>query len=203
MAAPTEAPHIRAYVLSKGKVVVKFRAVPGATGYNLYSGSTRAAAVGTNEKQTVTIDATAGDYTLTYSGQETAAIAFDATAAEVQAALEALSNIAPGDVVVTGADGGPYTVEFTGSLARTNVAQMTSDATNLTGGASTATVATSVAGVAASTADYASGTVITLAVGTRKVYSVRAKNADGEGPVSNIVSLANLDYVDLSAGAGA
>jgi hypothetical protein len=33
----------------------------------------------------------------------------------VQAALEALSNIGVGDVVVTGNAGGPYTVKFQGS----------------------------------------------------------------------------------------
>ena len=42
-----------------------------------------------------------GTFTLTYNGQTTAAIAYNATAAQVQSALEALNNVAPGDVVVT------------------------------------------------------------------------------------------------------
>ena len=42
--------------------------------------------------------ASAGAFTLTVDGETTAAIAFNATAAAVQAALEALSNIKPGDV---------------------------------------------------------------------------------------------------------
>ena len=55
-----------------------------------------------NEVNTLTAHAatpaTAGDFTLTVNGQTTAAIAFDADAAEVQAALEALSNVEVGDV---------------------------------------------------------------------------------------------------------
>ena len=105
---------------------------------------------GVNEIQAVNIDATAGQFTLTYSAQETADIAFDATAATVQGALEALSNIAPGDVVVTGG-AGSYNVEFTGTLAETNVAQMTvSDGTTpLSGGSASGSVTTVRAGAPA------------------------------------------------------
>jgi len=63
-----------------------------------------------NEVNTITANATpatAGTFTLTVNGVVSGAIDFDATAAEVQAALEAMSNIAPGDVVAvqtTGTD---------------------------------------------------------------------------------------------------
>jgi hypothetical protein len=53
-----------------------------------------------NEKQLITV--TGNLFTLTYSGQPTANIAHPATPAQVQAALEALSNIAVGDVYVSG-----------------------------------------------------------------------------------------------------
>jgi hypothetical protein len=86
-----------------------------------------------NEQQTVTVVAAGGTFTLTYSGQTTAAIARDATAAAVQSALEGLSNVEVGDVSVAGSAGGPWTVTFTGALAGTNVDQMTSTATGLTG----------------------------------------------------------------------
>jgi hypothetical protein len=46
-------------------------------------------------------DATGGTYTLTWMGQTTAPIAYNANAATIQAALEALSNVAPGDVTVS------------------------------------------------------------------------------------------------------
>lgn len=45
---------------------------------------------------------TGGTYTLTFNSQTTSAIDWDATAAEIQAALEALSNVIPGEVVVQG-----------------------------------------------------------------------------------------------------
>jgi hypothetical protein len=65
------------------------------------------ASIDVNEAQTVTITGTptGGTFTLTYSGQTTAAIAYNANAAAVQSALEALSNLAPGDVTVTGGPG--------------------------------------------------------------------------------------------------
>lgn len=95
-----------------------------------------------NEVQTVTVSATSGTYTLTYSGQTTSAIAFDATAATVKTALEALSTIGSGNTTVTGNAGGPYTITFIGALGDTDVPTITSDATNLAGASHSATVAT-------------------------------------------------------------
>jgi hypothetical protein len=90
-----------------------------------------------NEVQTVTITGTptGGTFTLTYSGQTTAAIAYNATAAAVDSALEALSNVGAGQVAVTGGPGPgtPYVVTFTGTLAGKNVNQMTATGT-FTGG---------------------------------------------------------------------
>lgn len=89
-----------------------------------------------SEVQTVTItgDPTGGTFTLTYSGQTTAGIAFNANAAAVQAALVALSNLAPGDVTVTGGPGPgtPYVVTFRAAMG--NVVQMTASGASLTGG---------------------------------------------------------------------
>lgn len=100
------------------------------------------------ETQTVTITGTptGGTYTLTFSGQTTAAIAYNASAAVVQAALELLSNIGSGNVVAAGGPhpGSAVTVTFTGELASTNVAQMTANSASLTGGSTpTVTVTTS------------------------------------------------------------
>ena len=58
-----------------------------------------------DERQDVVILASAGTYTLTYSGQTTAAIAYNATPAQVQSALEALSNVGVGQVSCTQAGG--------------------------------------------------------------------------------------------------
>ena len=119
--------------------------------YGPYSGPTA-------EVQTVTITGTptGGTYTLTWSGQTTAGIPYNATAAQVKTALEALSNIAPGDVTVTGGPhpGSVVTVTFAGAYLGEDVAQMTASAASLTGGTSPAvTVATATAGGAAGASD--------------------------------------------------
>jgi hypothetical protein len=95
-------------------------------------------ALSPDEIQTVTADATGGTFTLTFSGQTTAPIAYNAGAPAVQSALEALSNIAPGDVAVSGGPGGPggltpYSVTFEGAYAGTDVGQMSHDQSALTG----------------------------------------------------------------------
>ncbi len=102
--------------------------------------------VPTNEHQELTIDATGGTYSLAYEGEPTSAIAFDATAAEVQSALEAIAQIGPGNVSVTGAAGGPYDIEFQGTKADTDVSELSADPTNLSGGAQSATIATTAQG---------------------------------------------------------
>lgn len=106
----------------------------------------------TQEVQTITITGTptGGTFTLTFAGQTTGTIAYDAAAAAVLAALEALSNIAPGDVVVGGGPGPgtPYTVTFSAPLG--NVAQMTANGSALTGGVAPAVaVTTTTPGVSA------------------------------------------------------
>lgn len=107
---------------------------------------------GTNEVQSVTLtSATGGTFTLSYGGQTTAAIAYNASAAAVQAALEALSTIGAGNVAVTGAAGGPYTVTFQSALGATDVAQMTASGALLTGAGAAIAVATTTPGVAAVT----------------------------------------------------
>lgn len=86
------------------------------------------------ETQTVTINGspTGGTFTLTFDGQTTGAIAYNATAAAVKSALKALPNVDANDVDVSGSAGGPYTVSFNGEG---NVPQMTATG-SLTGGSS-------------------------------------------------------------------
>ena len=64
------------------------------------------------ERLVTVSDATGGTFTLTYGGKTTAAIAHDASAATVQAALVALSSVGTGKVSVSGDAGGPWTVTF-------------------------------------------------------------------------------------------
>ncbi len=77
---------------------------------------------------------TGGTFTLTFQGQITAGIAYNAAAATVQTALEGLSNIAVGDVVVTGNAGGPWTCSFAVNLGGTDLQEMTGSGASLTGG---------------------------------------------------------------------
>lgn len=83
-------------------------------------------------------------WTATFGGQTTASLDDDATAAQVQAALEALSTIGAGNVTVTGTTNPiAMTVTFVGALADTDVGAIT---TTPTGGTGTVVVAVTTAG---------------------------------------------------------
>lgn len=112
-----------------------------------------ATANGTNEQQSVTVDATGGTFTLAFEGAVTGNIAENASAATVEAALEALSTIGTDNVSVSGSAGGPWTVTFQNELGYRNVSLLVGDNTNLTGGASTVTPSQTVAGVESTQAD--------------------------------------------------
>lgn len=88
---------------------------------------------GTPEVQTATLPVapTGGTFKLTYDGAQTAGIAWNATGATVEAALEALPNLAPADVAVAGPAGGPWVVTFAVDLG--NVAMLVADPALLTG----------------------------------------------------------------------
>ncbi len=80
-----------------------------------------------NEIQTVTVRAAGGTFRLTFGGVTTGALAYDATAAQVQAALEAvagLGNVSVRKIGVAGSGvGSIYIVRFRGALTGTNVAR--------------------------------------------------------------------------------
>ena len=80
--------------------------------------------LGSNEVQTVTVNGNPTTWTLQYDGQTTASISHPASAATVQTRLENLSNIGVGDVSVSGADGGPYTITFTGALGKKSIVSL-------------------------------------------------------------------------------
>lgn len=107
---------------------------------------------GVNERETITATGTVsgGTFTLTYSAQTTAAIPFNATAAQVQAALIALSNIGPGDVRCSGGPWPttPIVVDFDGTLSGTLTgAPMTITTTGLTGTTPGGTITRTVTGL--------------------------------------------------------
>jgi hypothetical protein len=98
--------------------------------------STSVLVAAANAVQTITVAATAGTYTLSFSGVVTAPIAFDATAADMQAAHAALAPIGVGNVSVNGA----YRVEFVNNLGAANVPTLVADGTGLTGTATVSVV---------------------------------------------------------------
>ena len=108
---------------------------------------------GTNEQQSVTVNGgpTGGTFRLTFQGFITGTIVYNASAAVVQAALEAIDSIGSGGVLVTGAGGGPWTVQFTGNLGKLAIGTLLALTDNLlTGGAApTVAIAETVPGVTA------------------------------------------------------
>lgn len=110
------------------------------------AGSTSVLEVGSNAVQAVTVTATAGTYALILDGVSTAPIAYNATAADMQAALSALPAVGSGNVSVTGS----YTVTFVNTLGNTPISTLVADATGLTG---TVTVAVVTVGVPAAGAN--------------------------------------------------
>ncbi|GIW91674.1 MAG: hypothetical protein KatS3mg109_2106 [Pirellulaceae bacterium] len=71
-------------------------------------------------------------FPLPFQGQATGILSATASAWDVETALEALAEI--DNVIVTGDSGGPWTVEFVGAQAGTNVARLDGDAARLTSG---------------------------------------------------------------------
>ncbi len=82
----------------------------------------------TNEVQTLTTTGTptGGTFTLTFKGQQTAPIPYNASNAQVESALEALANLEPADVTVTGgALPAAVVITFGGKYAGSNVPDLT------------------------------------------------------------------------------
>lgn len=102
-----------------------------------------------DEVQTIAIDATGGTFTVTFAFEgktgTTPAIAWNASAAALQAAVEALDSIGTGNVSVTKLSN-TFTITFIGYLAKANMPAFTTNAAALTGGAGTAVVATTTPG---------------------------------------------------------
>ncbi len=89
----------------------------------------------TNEIQELLLPVsfTGGNLTLTFNGQTTGPLNFNATTNQIQTALDGLPALTPGDLVVRGGplNTDPVSVEFTGAFARQDVSEITVDSTNL------------------------------------------------------------------------
>ena len=100
-----------------------------------------------SEVQTLTFAVpTSGSFTLTFDGQKTGAIQWNEGAAEVKAALEALSDLDEDDVTVTGScTAGSFTITFADTLG--NVSELAAGDNTLDGGTTTITEDTTTEGV--------------------------------------------------------
>lgn len=156
-----------------------------------------------SEVQTVAITGTptGGTFTLTFDGETTAAIAFNAIASAVQTALEGLSNIQPGDVACTGGPlpGTGVVVTFGGRRTGVNVPQMTAASGSLTGGTSpTAAVTTGTGG--GSTASDGTETLAGFLLGAIKAPSDNTIDVVGALYEHGRVKTANLPIAVDAAG---
>lgn len=119
-----------------GVDVAQLTSTSSLTGCGVKTATSQAAVAAVNEQQSITLSPTptGGTFTLTsHQAETTAAIAYNASAATLLAALEALATPVPGDFTVTGPAGGPWVVEFTGVYAAADIALWTGSGASLTG----------------------------------------------------------------------
>jgi len=125
LAADSTLANIWAAARAAGKVYIRYEAISKLLADNY---------------QTLSISGTptGGTFTLSYKGQTTAAIAYNAAAAAVQSALAALSTIGTGNVSCSGGalPGTPVVIAFTGTLA--NDTTLLTHTDSFTGGTSPA-----------------------------------------------------------------
>lgn len=115
----------------------------GYLSFPLYStisgqGFSTTTVVGVSEVQSIPSNGgSAGTFTISYRGEVTAPIAYNAAAAAVQTALQALSQIGTGNATVTGgpANTTALVVTFAGTLANQPVDLLTVDKSGVTGAA--------------------------------------------------------------------
>ena len=145
------------YLTEQGNIrVQEFTATGGfvrAWGQDVVQTGKPENSVATAAKQTLTVDASAGAYKLSFQGASTGDLAFNATAATVQSALQGLSSIGAGNATVTGGPGAagggtPYVITFAGTLVNSPQPTIATSAgsTPLSGGAASATVITTTPG---------------------------------------------------------
>jgi hypothetical protein len=117
-----------------------------ATYPNTYKAPCLPAPSGPDEVQNLTVEATEGQFKLSFRGQTTSDLPFNATSAEVQTALRALSSIGSSGVDVTGTPGA-YVITFAGKLAGANIEPLkASDGATPLGGGGGASVSTATEG---------------------------------------------------------
>jgi hypothetical protein len=142
--------------------------------------------VNSNCQYTVTVSgASGGNFTLSFDGETTNNILYDATAQDVEDALVAdCANISTGDVVVTGSAGSPWLVEFQGQYTDTDVAALTAADVDLTGTGPTV------------------GSVLTNTGGTTWELTFTPAIQSGEVPIDDAVITFLAQQLEIKIGDG-
>lgn len=150
---------------------------------------------GINAVQTLTQTGTpaGGTFKLRYKGAETTALAYNLTGATMTTALEALTTIGAGNVVVTGAASGPWVATFQGALAGMEVLLIELSLNSLTGG--TAPTVTPVMTTKGGWTEYATAPVVP---GKSSVYMHTALATLAANKVTELKEFGfeSADYVD-------
>lgn len=137
----------------------------------------------------ITGSPTTGTWTATVGGDSTSTLTPLSTATSVRLALEALPSVGAGNVSVTGEAGGPWRVEFTASLAQTDV-ELTVANTFDEGSVTATEVAVG------GDIDVLDGPVI--AAGHITVYADEAAEDIGTTPLGRVMSL-NVEHTGRQA----
>lgn len=95
--------------------------------------SLNAITVNTQLGLSITQSPTGGTFKIVVDDEATTDIPYNANAALIQTALEALSNVGVGNISVTGSVGGPFTLEFIGIFAGQVPPSVYTDGSNLIG----------------------------------------------------------------------
>ena len=142
-----------------------------------YTVTARTLGAGTNEVQSIEIDddIDGGNFTLTYGSQTTGSILWSASAAVVEAALEALSTLGLGTVSVALSGTHKWIVTFGGSLASTDASMISGTNVDLTSGD-----ATTVAVVKTATGDVGTDEIQTITADTALTENDYTLTFDGE-----------------------
>lgn len=169
---------------------------------NDLAGVLNASLVDEVQQLTITGSPTGGTFTLSFDGQTTAAIAFNATPDAVQTALRALSNIADDQVFCYGSQlpSGTITIHFANAYGASNVPVLTS-ADTLTGGSTPATVITTLQGGGGSgTQQVETATVAGTITGSGNVTVTITSAILAGSPVAKSVAVLNGDTAAVVAG---
>jgi hypothetical protein len=163
----------------------------------------------TTNDSTVAIVATGGTYTLTFGGQTTAALAWNASTATVQTALQGLSSVGAGNAIVTGSASSYYVMfKVAGTLTGSGTSLTgTSHSLTITSGipynAAAATVQSSLESLSSVGAGKVTVTgtpasfLIVFAVGTNGVLTGSATNLTGTGKKVQIDYAPNTAWFDV------